>query len=555
MTMEFTQTPPSLGNQFDDDRLLNSYLEHHLPSATLKAIVPDLRRFGDRVVGDILCLGNQAETEPPVHVPYDPWGKRIDHIKVSPAWVELEKISAEEGLVAIGHERKYGEWSRIYQFAKLYLFHPSSAVYTCPLAMTDGAARIIELHGTPAMKERAHRFLTSRDPRSFWTSGQWMTEKTGGSDVSGTSTVARKSGDTWKLYGQKWFTSATTSQMAVTLAKLEGDPSGKLSLFYLELRDGSGNLQGITINRLKDKLGTKALPTAELTLDGAEAVMIGEPGRGVKTISGLLNITRLYNAICALGAMRRGIALSVDYAGKREAFGRKLIDHPLHVNTLAQLQTRFEASFHLTFHALKLLGKVETGVATETEDKTLRLLVPLAKLFVTKEGVAVTSEVLEAFGGAGYIEDTHLPELLRNSQVLAIWEGTTNVLSLDSLRAIQKEDAGGAFLTDLLTRLNALTTLTEEKALVLKAAQELKNALTATTDPENLNAKARDLAMSMARTYAAALMLEHAEILLKNKDHRGAIAARRWIERGLVNIPDQDDERRSGSLELLSSRG
>lgn len=545
--MEFYQAGPELKNQYDSDRVLLSYLEKEIPSDILKKITPDLHQFGERVVSDILRLGHQAETEAPIHVPYDPWGKRIDHIKVSPAWTELEKISAEEGLISIGHKREEGTFSRLYQFTKLYLFHPSSAVYTCPLAMTDGAARIIELHGSPDLKARAHKFLTSRNPEEFWTSGQWMTEKTGGSDVSGTSTMAKLENGKWKLYGQKWFTSATTSQMAVTLAKVDG----KLTLFYLELRNEKGELQGITINRLKDKLGTKALPTAELTLDGCEAIMVGEQGKGVKTISGLLNITRLYNATCALGAMRRGIALATDYATKRTAFGRKLIDHPLHVNTLSELQVRFEACFHLNFHALKLLGKEETGTASETESGVLRLLVPLSKLFVSKEGVAVSSEILESFGGAGYIEDTHLPELLRNTQVLAIWEGTTNVLSMDCLRAIEKEKAGEAFLADSIDRLNRITKLTSERDQVLQALIKLKDVLTNTTDPENLSTRARDLAFSLARTYSAALMLEHAEWLLTKGDERGKIAAQRWIEEGLVNIPDQVPHRRNASRSLL----
>lgn len=550
--MEFFQAPPELKNTFDSDRVLLSYLERNLPADVLKKITPDLHRFGERVISDILRMGNQAETEDPIHIPYDPWGNRIDDIKVSPAWIELEKVSAEEGLVAIGHERKEGEFSRLYQFTKLYLFHPSSAVYTCPLAMTDGAAKILELHGSPELKARAHKFLISRDPDTFWTSGQWMTEKTGGSDVSGTSTIAKFENGKWKLYGQKWFSSATTSQMAVTLAKIDGDPSGKLSLFYVEMRDASGKLRGISVNRLKDKLGTRALPTAELTLDGAEALMIGEQGKGVKTISGLLNITRLYNSICALGTMRRGIQLASDYATRRVAFGRKLIDHPLHVNTLADLQVSFEASFHLTYHALKLLGKEETGKATETESGVLRLLVPLSKLFVTKTGVAVSSEILEAFGGAGYIEDTHLPELLRNAQVLAIWEGTTNVLSMDGLRAIEKENAGTAYLTDLLNRLSTIQTLTKERDEVLRAAHALKDILTSTKDPENLATRARDLAFGLSRTYAAALMLEHAEWMLKKNDPRGVVSARRWLEKGLVNVPDQTPERRAETLSLLS---
>src|SRR5690606_15185802 len=241
--------------------------------------------------------------------------------------------------------------------------------------------------------------------------GQWMTERTGGSDVSGTSTIAKKEGDQYKLYGVKWFTSATTSQMAMTLARIEGDE--KLSLFYLELRDKSGELQNIQINRLKDKLGTKALPTAELTLSGTPATLVGEAGKGIKTISTLFNITRLYNACCAVGYMRRGLALSIDYSKKRVAFGRPIIEHGLHVQTLSELQILFEASLQMTFHSAVLLGKVELNKATEVEAGVLRLLIPLVKLYTAKLGVQISSELIESFGGAGYIEDTGLPQILR----------------------------------------------------------------------------------------------------------------------------------------------
>lgn len=160
-----------------------------------------------------------------------------------------------------------------------------------------------------------------------------MTERTGGSDVSGTSTIAKPSGAVFRLSGVKWFTSATTSQIAMTLARIEGAPEGSkgLSLFYLELRDSTGKLNGIRINRLKDKLGTHALPTAELTLENTAALLVGKPGEGVKKISSLFNITRIYNACCAVGYMRRALALARDYATKRVAFGHTLSKHVLHL--------------------------------------------------------------------------------------------------------------------------------------------------------------------------------------------------------------------------------
>jgi alkylation response protein AidB-like acyl-CoA dehydrogenase len=143
----------------------------------------DLHQFGSRVAGEINDLGRQVELEPPQLEQYDAWGKRVDRLITSPAWKQLHDISAEEGLVEIAYTRMHGPWSRLYQAVKIYMFSPSSGLYSCPLAMTDGAAKVIEGSGHMMLFHRAYSRLTSRDPKEFWTSGQWMTERKGGSDV------------------------------------------------------------------------------------------------------------------------------------------------------------------------------------------------------------------------------------------------------------------------------------------------------------------------------------------------------------------------------------
>lgn len=527
--MSFIQTPPELSHPFRSDTILKKFLKGVFPAGSLPEICQDLERFGDRILKELEPLAQEAERQGPVHIPYSPWGKRIDEIKVSQAWERLHAIAAEEGIVAAGYERKFGDLSRVFQFAKLYLYHPSSAIYSCPLAMTDGAARLIELYGSEEMKKRALKFLTTRDAQSFWTSGQWMTERSGGSDVSGTETVAKHENGRYRLYGVKWFTSATTSQMAMTLARIEGEE--KLSLFYLELRNENGELQNIEINRLKDKMGTKALPTAELTLTGTPATLVGEPGKGVKTISTLFNITRLYNACCAVGYMRRGIDLAVNYSRKRIAFGKPIIEHGLHSETLADLQVRFEACFLMTFEAARLLGKEECVTASEIESGTLRLLIPLVKLYTAKEGVSIASEIIESFGGAGYVEDTGLPQILRNAQVLAIWEGTTNVLSLDALRAIRKENAGEAFFKMVNERILNVKGFEEEKKILQKAVQDTALYLSSMKDDE-----ARIHAFNLSRVFCGTLLLEHAA----SGEERNRIVLKRFLLNGLVTKSQHD---------------
>ena len=554
MQNDFFQTGPQLSNQFTADATLQQYLQQKLPPDVLKQASPELHRMGERAVTDMLAACTNAESVDPVHTPFDPWGRRIDEITMSPGWKHLERAAAEEGIVATGYERKFGVHSRFIQFAKLYLFHPSSAFVTCPLAMSDGAARAIELYGDEELKTGAFRKLTSRDPGAFWTSGQWMTEKTGGSDVSGTATVAkRKDGDWYSLTGVKWFTSATTSQMSMALARIEGHPEGSrgLSLFYIPVRDAQGALQNIEVLRLKDKLGTRAMPTAELKLSGTPAKLVGGEGNGVKKIASLFNITRMYNAVCALGGTRRALALALDYSKKRAAFGRLIGQQPLHVETLAELVVEFEGNFMLTFHLAELLGRDELGQASPEESAMLRMLTPIAKLYTAKSCMAITSECVEAIGGAGYIEDTGLPALHRNAQVFSIWEGTTNVLSLDVVRAIEKEGAFKPFVEGILRRLSEAKSqdLTAEVALVKQICGELQKFLQVAMGegPDYVQASARQFAYSLARTCAASLLIEAAQ----GGNPRAVETARRWCRGGLGAPAGAGEAWRKASLALL----
>jgi len=428
---------------------------------------------------------------------------------------------------------------------------PSLDVYACPLAMTDGAARTLLASGNKELIERYVPRLLSRDPATMWTSGQWMTERTGGSDVSQSETIAKQDGDTWRLYGTKWFTSATTSEMALTLARPEGNPEGSrgLALFLVELRDANGRLRNIQVNRLKDKLGTRKVPTAELTLDGAPAILVGALNEGVRQITPMLSITRTWNTVCAVSAMRRGLALAKDFARRRKAFGALLVDKPLHADTLANLETEYAAAFSLAFTAVGLLGALERGPSDHAE-RLARALVPIAKLTTGKQAVAVTSEAIEACGGAGYIEDTGLPRILADAQVLPIWEGTTNVLSLDTLRALGKGGALEAIHSEVETRLaNAPAELASAVSVARSALRHATSWVTeAMSNAERLEAGARRFAMTLGRTLELALLVDHATWCAEAKHAaapRMAAAARRFATTAidLVNDLAADDTR------------
>ncbi|HEV2762535.1 MAG TPA: acyl-CoA dehydrogenase family protein, partial [Pyrinomonadaceae bacterium] len=289
--MTFTQTPPALGNQFEDDRVLRSYLARTLPPEVLRDITPALAEMGELAGGELYRMQLSDRLNEPALTQWDAWGERFDRIELTPLWKRAERLAAERGLVATAYERAHGRFSRPHQCALAYLFTPSTDIYSCPLAMTDGAAQTLLRSGNRELAARVVPRLTSRDPERFWTSGQWMTELTGGSDVGLSETTARRDEQgVWRLYGRKWFTSATTAQVALTLARPEGNgPGGRgLALFFVETRDERGRLRNILVNRLKDKLGTRKVPTAELALDGTPAELVRETTGGVRDIAPML---------------------------------------------------------------------------------------------------------------------------------------------------------------------------------------------------------------------------------------------------------------------------
>jgi len=534
--MEFLQAAPVLANQYDDDRVLQSYLQRALPSETRAAIGGDLTELGAHAALAWVEARARGANEPSL-TQWDAWGARIDHIELTPVWQRGAATAARYGLVAAGHDPAHGEHARVDQFVRVYLHHVASEFYTCPLAMSDGAATALKASGNAALIERALPHLLAREPNELWLSGQWMTETAGGSDVGRTGTLARRDETgQWRLHGRKWFTSAVVGDMALTLARPEdasAEGTGALALFYLETRDADGRWNGIRIDRLKDKLGTRELPTAEIHLDGVPATAVGALDHGVRLIAPMLNVTRTWNAVCALATMRRCLALAFDYARKREVFGRALIEQPLHRATLAGLQAEFEAAFGLVFYVAELLGRSERGAATADEQALLRVLTPLAKLWTGRLAVHIASETCEAFGGAGYIENTGIPQLLRDAQVYPIWEGTTNVLALDALRALSAV---------------GVTPLIETAAALLAEAGDDRHDIRASLDAaavwlsaqahdrDALEAGARGLAFTLARAFAAALLARHAAWAERSGDDRPRAALRFLASRGLSRL-------------------
>ncbi len=543
--MSFVQPAPQLADPYRDDRVLQAWLARVLPEELRRAAEADFIALAQYARSTYARqLGTRAGE--PLLTQWDVWGNRVDRIELTETWREGPTIAARHGLVADGHDRALGEFARVQQFAKVYLYHAASAFYSCPLAMTDGVATALRDASNAALRERILPRLLSRDPATFWISGQWMTENAGGSDVAMSETAARRDADgTWRLDGRKWFTSAINAEFALALARPEGNPAGAdgLALFGIETRNPDGTWNGITIDRLKDKLGTRELPTAEIHLCDTRAELVGESTHGVRAITPVLQVTRLWNAFGALSTMQRCLALTRDYAYHRSAFGQPLIGQPLFADALAGWDAEFEAAFHLAMEVALLLGRVESGQGDEHDAALQRLLTPLAKLWICKLGVRIASETVEAFGGIGYLEDSGIPLLLRDAQVFPIWEGASNVQALDFLRALDKlgSESLVSAVDGCLESAEGVISETDGETIhgaIRHADNWLRDHA---RDTDALQAGALRLGVTCARGLGAALLARHAAWAQRERnDPLSVRALRRFVAHGLDRIIDLD---------------
>jgi alkylation response protein AidB-like acyl-CoA dehydrogenase len=544
----FVQAAPQLRDPYASDQQLLGWLDRLLGPDGHAAAKDRLAALAAEVVGPLRGAHHDAETHPPTLTRFDAWGGRIDRIDSSPGWERQRVAAAEHAVVALPYleesRRTWGAGARVVQFALLYLYGPESATYTCPVAMSDGAAALLTATGAaPSWLAR----LLSTDPAVAITSGQWMTESQGGSDIGRSTTTARLHRDgTWRLTGDKWFCSAIDSAMAVALARPEeaGDGSRHLVPFLVPRYEN----EGLQVLRLKDKLGTRAVPTGEVRLDDALAIPLADPSRpGLATMMTLVVITRLHNAVAAAGGMRRGLEYAVSYARQRTVASGLLSGNPLHRATLGTLAVDAAGAFALAAHAFELLGRVEV-FSDDAAASALRLVAPLAKLTTGRLAVASASEVLECFGGAGYVENTGIPRLLRDAQVLPIWEGTTNVLSVDVLRALSGTDALKQVLARIQSAIDAAATRLPDvaEALATAARRLAADAEAAASDPrsERVQAGARGLALRMGYALAAALLVEHAALSAAAPDEGPAILATLWTLRYLAQADISDEANR-----------
>src|SRR5437660_2859761 len=531
-------------NFFTADHDVSFLLQRYLSAEDYARALPILTGMGAVASQKMDELAEIANRQGPVLVQYDKRGQRVDEVVFHPAYHELERIAYEDFAIAAcsHHEGALGWPGRVPQpvkFALGYLGMQAEAGVFCPVSMTDALARVLERYGSESLRRRFLPGLTALTMAELQQGAMFLTEKQGGSDVGLTTTVAKPRiavGDgfqpEWELWGEKWFCSNVSAGIILTLARPEGAPPGTrgLGLFLVPrtLEDGTRN--AYTINRLKDKLGTRSLATGEVTLHGVQAYQVGTLDRGFVQMTEMINLTRVWAAIGSLAAMRRSFLEALVHTRGRVTFGRTLAEHPLMRRQLVELLIEVECCAALAFEATAVLERVDRHGAEE-DRRLLRILTPLCKYYIPKRGEYVTLEALEMRGGNGYVEDWVNPRLLRDSIVNVVWEGSSNVIVLDVARAIDREGAGAALYHMLHTRLQSLQhpDVVPVAQQVLTLVSQLAERLQELTslDHENAQLPMRGLVERLAQLTIVTLLLEQAQDELL-RDSAGS-GKRKWL--------------------------
>ncbi|MFT4102469.1 MAG: acyl-CoA dehydrogenase family protein [Burkholderiaceae bacterium] len=431
-------------NLYTSDPEMARLLAVYLPADLLAHLAPHLERLGAQAGGELDTLAHTADKNPPVLEHRNRQGVDRQRIVKHPAYVELEKVAfAEYGLAAMSHRGGVLGWDApmpaIAKYALTYLLVQAEFGLCCPLSMTDSLTRTLRRFGDDSLVARYIEQLTTQDFDALYQGAMFMTEQGAGSDVAATTTRATPDGDSFLLHGDKWFCSNPDADLAMVLARIDGAPAGMrgVSLFLLPRRLPDGSANAYRIIRLKDKLGTRSMASGEIRLEGAVAYLVGEQGRGFVQMADMVNNSRLSNGVRAAGLMRRAVAEAEYIAAERRAFGKRLADMPLMQRQLDKLRVPAEQARTMVFQTAQALQRSDAG--EDGAYPLLRILTPLIKFRACRDARKVTGDAMEVRGGCGYIEDWTDPRLVRDAHLGSIWEGTSNIVALDVLRAIRRE--------------------------------------------------------------------------------------------------------------------
>ena len=512
-------------NLYDDDTALQALLPLYLPADLLAHLQPHLRRLGGLAGGALDSLALTADKNPPTLQHRTRTGLDVQSIVKHPAYVELERVAfADFGLAAMSHRAGVLGWGApmppAAKYALSYLLVQAEFGLCCPLSMTDSLARTLRKFGDAALVARHLQTLITQDFDALGQGAMFMTEQAAGSDVAATVTRAEPvgdgagdragdhAGDHYRLHGDKWFCSNPDAALAMVLARIDGAPAGMagVSLFLLPRTLADGRPNAYRILRLKDKLGSRSMASGEIRLEGAQAWLVGQAGRGFQQMADMVNHSRLSNGMRAAGLMRRACAEALHIARQRCAFGKPLIALPLMRRQLLKLLLPTEQARTLLFQAADALRRADAG---EPGAQALtRILTPLIKFRACRDARRVTGDAMEVRGGCGYIEEWSDARLLRDAHLGSIWEGTSNIVALDVLRAIRR-DAALPALQAHLQALLAATPLHPQARAVFDATLARVLALAAAVagaPPGSADAQARQVASALYHAATAVAM-------------------------------------------------
>ena len=515
-------------NLFSADPSYRALLSLYLEPKLLSHLLPHFERLGELAGGSLDDLALTADKNPPILHHRRRNGENAQWIEKHPAYRSLEQTAfGEYGLAAMSHRAGVLGWPGTMppavKYALTYLFVQAEFGVCCPLSMTDSMARTLSKFGDTALVGRYLPGLISQDLDALTQGSMFMTEQGAGSDVGASLARAVSKGTHWLLYGDKWFCSNADAGVALVLARPEGAPGGTrgLSLFLLPrvLQNGSPNQYRII--RLKEKLGTRDMPSGEITLEGATAYMVGDPQRGFVQMADMINMSRLSNGMRAAGMMRRALTEALFISRGRTAFGKMLIELPLMRRQLLKLMVPTEAARSIMLYTAAELAKADAG--DEGARKRVRILTPLFKFRACRDARRVTGDSMEVRGGAGYIEEWSDARLVRDAHLGSIWEGTSNIVALDVLRAIKREGALEALRPALGAMIAAVqdTPLRDALAGSVSRACDFAGECAASGD----SAHARQAATGLYYAAAAAILASEGTQLAKRGDGRRLLMA------------------------------
>lgn len=473
-----------MANFYTEDIRLQQILRTKLPANFFQWADNELHQFGELAAGPMDERARHTDREgQPRLIRYDKMGNEVSQIWVNEGYRKNAENTYNTGIVGYIH-KEIPELGRkgnyIYSFAQGYLLSQTEPGLYCPVTLTKATAYLLDHYASPKLKEKYLPHVLSTGETELYEGATFLTERQGGSDVGANEVKAVEEGDHYRIYGEKYFASnAGMCGVAMILARREGAPAGTkgLSLFAVPWEENRKN--GLfRIRRLKDKLGVRAVPSAEVEFDGALGYLVGDADKGFYYMMEALNLSRVSNAIASLGIMRRAYTEAVAYTRERKAFGKRLIEYPMVQETLGKLVSKLEIEMEVMFDVIELMDRVmgppgQSAVPSAEEQILFRLFVALMKVETAEQAIHFSHEAIELHGGNGYIEDFVTPRLLRDAQVLTVWEGTANILGLEVLRLMRKYDAEKLFASKMEERLQQLKGGLPWKAIVAEALQNL----------------------------------------------------------------------------------